>query len=62
MQTAGGINNHVVDVARFGGGERVKENGGRIGAGFGLDDFHASTLPPNFKLLNGGGTEGIRSA
>src|SRR5229473_2232689 len=62
MQAAGGVHDDGVGGARFGGGDRVVNNRGRIGAGFLLDHFDAIALRPNFELLDGSGAEGVRSA
>src|SRR5579885_2933506 len=57
VETAGGVNDDGIGFAGLGGGDRVEDDGGRVGAGFLLDDFYAVALRPDFKLLDGGGAE-----
>jgi hypothetical protein len=62
VKTACGIDDDGVGVTRFGGCNRVVDYGGRICAGFLLDDLDAVALRPDFELLDGGGAERVRSA
>ena len=62
VQAAGGVDDDHVGAARFGGGQRVEDDGGGIGAGFLLDHFDAVALRPDFELLDGGGAKGVGGA
>ena len=52
----------IVDVAGLGGGDGVVEDGGRVAALAGLDHLDAGAGGPDFKLLDGGGAEGVGGA
>ncbi len=62
VEAAGGIDEHEVGLAGFGGGERVEKGGGRIAALLGLDKVDAGALRPDFELFDGGGAEGVGGA
>ena len=62
MEASRGIHDNDVRRARFGGGDRVVHNCGRVGAGFLLDDLDAVALRPDFQLFDGGGAKRVRSA
>ena len=62
LQAAGGIDDDVIDFARFGGLERVEHHGAGIGAGVLADHLGVGALAPDFELLDGGGAEGVGGA
>ena len=62
VQASGGVHNDDVCRARLGGGYRIVNDRGRIGAGFLFDDLDAVALRPDFQLLDGGGAKRVRSA
>ena len=62
MQTSSGIHDDDIGRARLGGGDRVVNNCGRVGAGFLLDDLDAVALRLDFQLLDGRGAKGVRRA
>ena len=62
VEAAGSVDNQLVDMAGFGGGGRVVEDGCRVAAPAGLDHLHAGAGGPDFKLLDGGGAEGVGGA
>ena len=61
VQAAGGVDDDVVGVARFGRLQRVEEHGRGIAARLVLDDFGSGAIAPDFQLLDGGGAKGIGS-
>ena len=62
MKAARRVDNHEIGMPGFGGGERVKQNGGGIGSGLLLDHLNAQASGPDFQLLIGGGAKSVRRA
>ena len=62
VEAAGGVDDELGDVAGFGGAECVVEDGRGVAALAGLDHFDAAAAGPDFKLLDGGGAEGVGGA
>src|SRR5580658_9032036 len=62
VEASGGIHDHDIGVASAGGGERVENHRGRVGARFLFDHFDAGATRPDFELFDGGGTEGVGGA
>ena len=62
VEAAGCVDDEDASGARFGGGGGVEEGGGGVAALAGLDDVDAGAGGPDFKLLDGGGAEGVGCA
>ena len=62
VQAAGGVDDHVVDLARLRGLQRVEHDGARVGPLLLADDVDAGARAPDFELLDGGGAEGVGGA
>ena len=60
-QAAGGVGQHNVDATGFGGGNGIKNHGGRVAVFLG-DDGDVVALAPDFKLFAGGGAESVASS
>ena len=59
LQTAGGVDQHHVDVLRLGGGDGVEGEAGRVGALLARHHRSAGALGPDLELLDGGGAERV---
>ena len=59
LEPARGVDEHRVEAARLGGGDRVERDGARIGAGALRDDRHPELLAPDPELLDRGGAERV---
>ena len=59
MQAACGVGNDHVIAAGRGALDRVKNDGGRVGAHAGLHQRHTGAVSPEFQLLTGGSAESI---
>ncbi len=59
LQAAGGVDDDVVDFARFGGLEGVEDDGAGIGSGLLANDIGAGAFAPDFKLFYCRGAECI---
>ena len=59
MQTPGGIHDQHIGIAFFGGGDGVKDHGGRVCALSLFNELHAHPIGPNLELIDRTGTEGV---
>src|SRR5207302_5665764 len=62
MQTASGIYDEDIGVARFCGLERIKEHCRRISSLFLLNQLHTRALGPNRELIRSGSAKSVRRA
>src|ERR1700722_17995276 len=61
MQTSGGVNEQEVGLARLRRGDGIMGHGGGISPVRAGDDLNLQSLSPQFKLLDGRGTESVAS-
>ena len=59
LQAAGRVRQHDVDAPRLGGGDRVEDHRGAVGALALGHHRHVVALPPLLQLLHRGGAEGV---
>ena len=59
MQAARRVDDDDVGAAALGGGQRVEDDGARVGALLVRDDLGADAVAPLVHLLDGGGAEGV---
>ena len=62
VQASGGVHDDHVGGMSARGRDRVKDDGGGIGARFLFYDFHAGTVRPDFQLLDGCRAESVSGA